>query len=154
MDVIEVKKFIEKIKIYYPYFSIDSEEAMNEWNKKLKPYDVADVERKFEEHLAGERANEIPKLHFITKYLRTIEEKERASNDYLIRCNLCGREMYLEDYDKSHYDRCLMIKTLIPILTAKGEQVDYDTLDEYSTETLNRVLLKHLPIKKNLDELI
>lgn len=150
----EVKDLITKIKVYYPQFNLDSEEAMNEWLTRLSPYDNQDVLRKLEEHLSGEKADNPPKLHFITKYLKTTEEKERMGNDYIIRCNLCGREMYLSDYDKDHYEKCLTIKTLIPLLKAKGEDVDYDTLESYDKSTLNRVLLKYLPMKKDLKELL
>ena len=154
MTTSDVQNFIKKIKVYYPYFSVDSAEALDEWNKKLKPYDMDDVEGKLEEHLKGDRADEIPKLHFITKYLITTEEKEKNKNDYLIRCNLCGREMFLKEYDTTHYDRCLTIKTLIPILRDRGENVDYETLEEYDTNTLNKVLLKYLPIKKDMKDLL
>lgn len=154
MTTTDVQNFIKKIKVYYPYFSVDSAEALDEWNEKLKPYDADDVYRKLEEHLNGDRADEIPKLHFITKYLKTSEEKERAQNDYLVRCNLCGREMYLEEYDTTHYDRCLTIKTLIPILKERGEDVTYEILDEYDTATLDKVLMKYLPIKKDMKDLM
>ena len=150
MTKAEVNSFIKKIKAYYPYFSIDNEEMLDEWATRLKPYDKEDVYRKLEEHLNGERADDIPKLHFITRYLMTIEEKERYKEDYLIRCNLCGRVMYLTEYDNVHYEKCLMIKTLIPILRKRGEDVDYDILDEYDTATLNKVLLKYLPIRKDI----
>ena len=152
MTKAEVNSFIKKIKAYYPYFSIDNEDMLDEWATRLKPYDKEDVYRKLEEHLQGDRAEDIPKLHFITRYLKTIEEKEKAKDDYLIRCNLCGKEMYLSHYDKEHYERCLMIKTLLPILTKRGEEVSYEILDEYDTSTLNKVLLKYMPIRKDILE--
>lgn len=150
----EIKDFIKKISVYYPYFKIDSEEAMNEWESKLKDYDNEDVLRKLEEHLAGERADEPPKLHFITKYLKTKEEKEKMGNDYIIRCNLCGREMYLSEYDRSHYDKCLSIYTLIPILASKGEQVTYEMLEIYDKVTIDKLIYKYLPIKKEIKKII
>lgn len=149
----EVKDLINKIKIYYPLFNLDTEEAMNEWLTRLSPFDNKDVLRKLEEHLSGERADNPPKLHFITKYLKTIEEKERMGNDYIIYCNLCGREMYLSDYNNEHYEKCLTIKTLLPILQERGEDVDYETLESYDQKTLDRVLLKYVPMKKDLKSL-
>ena len=154
MTKAEVQNFIKKIKVYYPYFSLDGKDVVDEWAERLKPYENEDVLRKLEEHLKGEKAEEPPKLHFITKYLKTKEEKERMGKDYLIRCNLCNKEMYLSDYDKFHYDKCLMIYTLIPILRKNGEEVDYDILDAYDLRTLEKVLYKYLPLKKDLKEIL
>lgn len=71
------------------------------------------------------------------------------ANEYKVRCNLCNREMYINTYN-SHYDKCLMITTLVPILKNKGEDVDYNSLDKYDSSTLEKVLYKYLPIKKDL----
>ena len=45
-----------------------------------------------------------------------------------------------------------MIKTLIPILKEKGEDVNYDILNSYDSITLEKVLYKYLPAKKDLKE--
>ena len=71
------------------------------------------------------------------------------ANEYKVRCNLCNREMHINTYN-SHYDKCLMITTLVPILKNKGENVDYNSLDKYDSSTLEKVLYKYLPIKKDL----
>lgn len=154
MTTAEVKKFIKRIKAYYPYFSLDSEEAMDEWFTQLRPYDSDDVNKKLDEHLRGEKALEPPKLHFITRYIMTKEEKEKAQDDYIILCNICGKEMSLTEYDTTHYDRCLMIKTLVMILNQRGEDLTYEDLDVYDTNTLDRLILKYLPIKKEMDKII
>lgn len=149
----ETISFIKKIKAYYPIFKLE-EEGIDEWAEKLKPYDTEDVIRKFEEHLSGEQSNEPPKLHFITRYLKTKEEKEKHKGEYIIRCNLCGREMYYSEYDK-HYEKCLLIKALIPLLKKRGENVDYETLNDYDFKTLDKVWDKYNPPKKqNLKEVI
>jgi len=62
----------------------------------------------------------------------------------LIRCNLCQREMLIAEYDR-HYDKCLAITTLIPILRDKGQKINYKDLDEYSFESLDKLLEKYLP---------
>ena len=67
----------------------------------------------------------------------------------IVRCNLCNKEMNLINYDK-HYDRCLMISTLIPILRERGENVDYEILSGYDSNVLERIILKYLPFKKEL----
>lgn len=75
------------------------------------------------------------------------EVKVFDPDNYKVRCNLCNREMYMNTYD-SHYDKCLMIMTLIPILKNKGEDVDYNSLSKYDNKTLEKVLYKYLPIDK------
>lgn len=153
MTKAETLKFLNKIKVYYSTFSLE-DYVKEEWIKKLKDYDLKDVEDKFDEHLKGDRAEEPPKLHFITRYLKTTEEKEKIGKDYIIYCNLCGKEMYLSTYDNEHYDKCLMIKTLIPILKKQGNEVTYDDLDEYDSQTLEKLIYKYLPIKKDMSDLM
>lgn len=149
----EVAKFMKKIKAYYPSFEIEQDYITEEWYNKLKDYSYDDVLKKFDEHLDGELSASQPKLHFLTKYLKTEEEKMKAQNDYLIRCNLCGKEMYLSTYDNEHYSKCLLIHTLIPVLTERGEKVNYDILDEYDYNTLDKIYMKYVPLKKNLDDI-
>lgn len=149
----ETKEVVKKIKVYYPYFKLEKE-GLDEWHRRLKPYDYQDVLDKVEEHLKGDKAEEPPKLHFITKFLKTPEEKKRYTGDFIINCNLCGKEMTLSEYDNEHYGKCLLIKSLLPILKAKGEDVSYEILDEYDYETLDKVWDKYQPTKQNINELI
>lgn len=149
----EVTDFIKKIKAYYPYFSIEDKESMDEWALKLKPYDKEDILQKFEEHLSGEKSNEPPKLHFLTKYLRTTEEKARVVVDPLVRCNLCGREMNLSIYDR-HYDKCLCITTLMRFLKKDGQEVTYEELEGHSYEKLDNALRKYLPQDKAMGTVV
>lgn len=153
MTKAETLKFLNKIKAYYYNFSIE-DNVKEEWIEKLKSYDLQDLEMKFEEHLNGQYALEPPRLHFLTRYLKTKEEKERATSDYLIRCNLCGNEMYLSEYENKHYSKCLLIKALVSILKSKGEEVTYETLEEYDMNTLERVYNKHTKPNKDLSKLL
>lgn len=66
-----------------------------------------------------------------------------------VRCNLCNKEMTLENYDK-HYDRCLMVTTLVKILKEKGEEVDYETLSQYDSTKLEKIIFKYIPFRKDL----
>lgn len=75
------------------------------------------------------------------------EEKEiRVFNPDkdLIRCNLCQREMLDKDYVR-HYDKCLAITTLLPILRDEGQMINYKELDEYEMISLDKLLDKYLP---------
>lgn len=153
MTKAETIKFMKKIKSYYPNFSIE-DYVIEEWVERLKDYELKDLLEKFEQHLNGEYALEPPKLHFLIKYLKTKEEKEKTSHDYLIRCILCGEEMYLSEFDNTHYKKCLLIKTLIKVLKKRGQNVTYEELDEYDYETLDKIYEKYVPLKKNLKEIL
>lgn len=153
MTKVEVLKLLNKIKVYYPSFSLE-DYVKEEWINKLKPYDNEDVLEKLDEHLQGDKSKELPKLHFITKFLKTPEEKKRYTGNFIINCNLCGKEMTLSEYDNEHYGKCLLIKSLLPILKARGEDVSYETLNEYDYETLDKVWDKYQPTKQNINELI
>ena len=117
-------------------------------------YSKEDVLKKFDEHLNGEYALEPPKLHFITKYLNTEEAKQRYGEDYIVRCDLCGKQVYLTEYNTEHRDKCLLIKALIPVLTKRGEDVTYEALNSYDFNTLNRIYDKYVPVTKNINELL
>ena len=154
MTKAETLKFLNKIKAYYYNFSLE-DYVKDEWIEKLKPYSKEDIEEKFEEHLHGEYALNPPQLHFLTKYLKTEDEKQKAGEDFIIKCNLCGDTMFLQDYERKHYKKCLLIKTLIPILQKRGEEVNYEILDVYDYETLDRIYMKYEPdIKKDLKEIV
>lgn len=65
-------------------------------------------------------------------------------------CNLCQKEMNIYEYEK-HYDKCLAIKTLLPILREEGQKINYKDLDEYDMSSLDKLLEKYLPpIPKNV----
>lgn len=102
MTKTEVIHFLEKIKAYYQHFVIE-DYVVNEWADKLKKYDINDVYRKFDEHLQGEYKNDVPKLHFITRYLKTPQEKTN-SKVYKVKCDLCGKSMNYEQL-KLHISR-------------------------------------------------
>ena len=59
-------------------------------------------------------------------------------------CNLCGRLMDIYEYDR-HYDKCLAITTLLPILRDEGTKINYKDLDEYEMSSLDKLLEKHIP---------
>lgn len=153
MTKTEILRFMKKIKAYYQEFSLE-DYVIEEWEEGLKPYEKEDVENKFQEHINGSLALEPPKLHFITKFLKTKEEKEKYSEDFLIRCDLCKEEMYYSDYIGGHRDKCLVIMALIPILKKHGDDVDYKKLDVYEYETLDRLFKKYQPTVKNNKEIL
>lgn len=94
----ETVHFLEKIKTYYQNFLIE-DYVVNEWHDRLKNFNIEDVYRKLDEHLQGNYKDEIPKLHFITKYLNRDKDKIEPSN-VLVRCKDCGQAIGLKYYDE------------------------------------------------------
>lgn len=143
MTKAEVINFMKKIKAYYDYFPIE-DYKIGEWYDKLKKYDLEDVYRKFDQHLEGELKDSPPKLHYITKFLKTPEEKARAKiNDYTIQCNLCGQWMPLSVYDNKHFDRCSSINYLLRIMRSKGIEVEYKDLELLDDVKFDKVYKKY-----------
>lgn len=143
MQKLEVINFMKKIKAYYQTFSME-DFVIKEWQDRLKPYDIEDVYVKLDQHLKGDQKDQIPKLHYITKFLKTPEEKKRAKcNDYLIRCNLCGQEMRLSEYDNKHFDKCNSINYLLRIMKNKGIKVEYEDLEQLDDIKFQKVYEKY-----------
>ena len=72
----ETKNLFRRIKSHYQEFSID-EFKLDEWYKELKQYSYEDVTSRFELHLSSEEYGQLsPKLWFLKKGLRTIDEKK------------------------------------------------------------------------------
>lgn len=130
MTRIEVFHFLEKIKAYYQNFSIE-EYVINEWYDRLKKYDLNDVYKKLEQHLNGEYKNEIPKLHYITKYLKTPKEKSE-SNDYCFRCNQCNAILRMSNYDQ-HMSR----HNSVDYMLKKSKQ--FNILIKFNEQQLNEI---------------
>lgn len=136
----EVINFMKKIKANYSDFPME-DYVINEWYDRLKPYDVDDVYLKLDQHLKGERCQKIPKIHYITKYLKNPSEKGKSVDNYLIDCNLCHRTMTLKQYD-DHYGKCLSIRYLMK----KIGNVSYEELEDLydkDKETYDKVYLKY-----------
>ena len=142
MTKAEVERFMKRIKSYYDSFTWD-DFKISEWYSRLKPYDSIDVNNKLEDHLHGEYRAQAPKLHYITMYLKTPEEKARNSQEYVVDCNLCGRTMTLSEYN-AHYEICLSVKALQKwIKEKKGTEVTYEELANLDRITFEKVYKKY-----------
>lgn len=152
MERQEVKAFIEKVMSYYPTLNFEDREYMrDEWEKELSPYHIEDVERKFKEHLNGEYSNVPPKLHYLTRYLRTDEEQEEflARHKYC-RCTICGKIVEYMKFDE-HHDRCLdvwylhdMCKKHFGKELSKNQlfNIPKEKFDEYYWQSCEKIYLK------------
>lgn len=98
----EVITFLERIKANYQSF-LQTPYVLEEWYDRLKDYDKEDVYKKFEEHLNGELSSQIPKAHFITRYLTKSSDKGKENN-YRVICGNCKKVLLLSEYQK-HMER-------------------------------------------------
>lgn len=110
MERKEVQSLMRRIKTNYNEFVID-DYSVSEWYKELKDYDLKDVMEKLEQHFRSETyGSQAPKVYFLTKYLTKTQDKNKK-NEYLVRCEICGAVISLNDYDK-HRRRCQQLEYL------------------------------------------
>ena len=136
MELKDVKLILKRIQSYYPSFMIDDFKT-KEWYNELKKFDLDDVNRKLEEHMRSTDYGAYePKLFYLTKYLKTREEKE-SNIDYYASCTICGKYFKLSEYDK-HFDRCSAINFINKqSMSMKGEEIDKDKYFNMSDQDFN-----------------
>lgn len=138
----EAVNFLEKIKVYYPSFTIN-DMVRHEWIEKLEPYDYEDCCIKLDEYLDGEYNKEPPKPNWIIKYLKTTEEKARRV-EYVVQCQLCEKAIQLEEYEK-HYKKCSSVKTIIRDLkNYYNQDIDYNNLMAMNDELFEKAYKRYL----------
>ena len=131
----ETKQFMKRIKQHYQEFMVD-DFRVNEWYKALKNYDLDDVNDKLDEHLKNETyGNQIPKVYFIIKYLKTTEEKNNEKNKKAkLECPLCREWILMNDFDK-HYEKCSSVNYFIKQYKKYyGKELDRNKLMAVSSE--------------------
>ena len=97
MELKDVKLILKRIQSYYPSFIIDDFKT-KEWYNELKKFDYDDVNKKLEEHMrSADYGTYEPKLFYLTKYLKTKEEK-RAFLDGLSLTELEDFERYYKNH--------------------------------------------------------
>ena len=147
MERKDVSVIMKRIKSHYQEFIVD-DFKLEEWYRELKDYSLDDVMEKLEQHFRSEQyGNQIPKVYFLTKYLTKEKEKDKKKEIY-IKCQLCGRSINLDDYDK-HYDRCSSIDYLNnqsikyfnkPIDKEKYYLIEEDVFNEKYDKVLKYIL--------------
>lgn len=147
----EVNKLLNKIKGYYnSQFFID-DYVIEAWTESMENYDLEDAEEHLKDYLK-EYPDIAPKPHTFIRGLYTHEEKETMKNaKYTIACNLCGRWMSIEEYDK-HYDKCLDIQYLISVAKSKGHNLTREELENKRQDVIDGLLAKYPPTKLELEE--
>ena len=106
----ESSRIVDRVKIYRQNFVIGNS-IYAEWFRILEPYDYEDVNKKLEEYLRNaDNYNRIPDPYYLTKFLNTIEQKEKKEV-IIVSCTLCGKKINILEYE-IHYSRCLSAKYL------------------------------------------
>lgn len=139
----QASQITKKIKAYYYYFELDKD-SQKIWIDKLLPYSFEDVDKKIEEHITGEERQNPPRVQDLIRFLLTEEQKAKSKDDYIVNCNLCGRQMTLKEYD-NHYDRCLSIEYLVNISKQKGQDITRKEIENCKEEVLNKLYEKYKP---------
>ena len=123
MEFTETKMLLKRISSNYPSFICD-DYKLREWHNELKKYDFDDVNKKLEEHMrSSEYGAYEPKLYFLTKYLKTVQDKTKKEN-FSICCEFCGEYVPMDKFDK-HYDRCSSIDYINrQSLLRDGKEID------------------------------
>lgn len=135
MTYTDTKEVLRRIKSNYQSF-VNDDYVLKEWYKELKNYDLEDVMEKLEQHMRSEEyGSTIPKLYFLTKYLKKTKDKGIIEK-FSIQCSICGEFVSEEQYDK-HFERCLDVeyivkkrKKLFEKDTDKAEIKRYKSLSE------------------------
>ena len=134
----EVKDFLLKIKSHYQNFSVE-DYIVEEWCEALKNYEAIDVYKKLDKHLQGEYANNLPQIHFITKFLKTKKEKQKPLKATIL-CGYCGKSFDVNDeegWDKCE-EKCRRIK-YIKDKTAKYGLKLQSNLEDMEIEEIDKV---------------
>ena len=143
MELKDVKTILKRVEINYPNFLNDTY-TQAEWYKELKDYALEDVMEKLEQHFRSEQyGNSIPKVYFLTKYLKKESEKNIVKQ-YNVRCQYCNEVVSLEEYDK-HCAKCRSINYIQKqALKYAGREIDREELlmldDESFEQYYNKVL--------------
>lgn len=108
MDKRQVMDVLEKIQAYRQSFLITNK-LIDEWYRVLEPYDYYDVNKKLDDYFRdGENFGKYPDVYYITRYLKTVEEKQIVNEPHAL-CQICKQPVKYENYQK-HYDRCSSIE--------------------------------------------
>lgn len=153
MNIDDIVELADIIKIHYQNFSI-YKELYEEWLRVLKDYSKDKVFEKLDEYLENDsNRKRIPSPFDLKSGLITIDQEEIKTTDYLIRCNLCGKEMLLSQYENKHFDRCSSTRYLINILKNQGTEVSYEELANLDERTFQRVYSKYSgELKKEVEK--
>ena len=157
MNKIETKNLLNKIKGYYNSQFFVDEYILDAWHDTLKDYEKEDCIEHIKDYIK-EFPDTPPKPQTFKKGLLTSEEKRKLrERDYSVSCNLCGKWLSLEEYER-HYDKCLDIQYLMGIAKQQGKILPREDLESAKPEVIKKLMEKYEPkgdikdLTKNLKE--
>ncbi len=107
----EGKKIVDKVQVFRQSFLI-TQTVYQEWFRVLEPYDYYDVEKKLDDYFRdSDNFGKYPDVYYLTKYLKTEEEKKILSVPH-VSCQICKKSVKYEDYQR-HYDRCSSVDYVV-----------------------------------------
>ena len=136
---------MERIKSYYQEFVVDKFK-IEEWHNFLSKYSFEDVNRKLDEHLNSETyGNYIPKINFLTKFLKTEEEKENEQ-EVFVMCPFCKKSLSLNDYSKhvARHNSVNYVKSREHFLRKKHDDQKLLNANEFDFEVFYNCFLEEL----------
>ena len=149
MEIQETIKTMERIKQHYQDFIID-DYKIDEWHSELCKYDFKEVNEKIDQHMRSEQYGQyIPKIYFLTRNLKTLEQKAEKK-EYTVICPHCRAYMDYEKYDK-HIERCNSVEfiqqqcdrfELKPIDKEQFRKMPQVQFDEYYNKVLDLIYRK------------
>lgn len=145
MTIQETKSLLSKIQTHYQYLKID-QAFINEWHKYTQNYDYTDVIKKVEEHLVGDYSDKAPNVAYLVKYLKPITEKDKT---IFVRCELCGMELKLEDFDKHHSRETSVIYIDRKRKKYFGKGIDYEKFMNMSQNEFDKLYIQFLETIKD-----
>ena len=149
MEIQETIKTMERIKQHYQDFIID-DYKIDEWHSELCKYDFKEVNQKIDQHMRSEQYGQyIPKIYFLTRDLKTLEQKAEKK-EYTVICPHCRAYMDYEKYDR-HIERCNSVEfmqqqcdrfNLKPIDKEHFRKMPQVQFDEYYNKVLDLIYRK------------
>lgn len=157
MNKMETNTLLNKIKGYYNSQFFVDDYILDAWHDTLKDYEKEDCIEHIKDYIK-EFPDTPPKPQTFKKGLLTSEEKRKLKErDYSVSCNLCGKWLSLEEYER-HYDKCLDIQYLMGIAKQQGKILPREDLESAKPEVIKKLMEKYEPkgdikdLTKNLKE--
>ena len=116
MEILEVKKIMDKVKANYQNFKDDEEYIVAEWTQRLKQYDYNEVNKELNNYIL--RGNkDIPRIGQLVRDLHTIKQQDDIQNiKGKFYCRWCGTEWEKLEYEQLCEERCLRLNFIAKMI--------------------------------------
>lgn len=142
MSAEEVYELLERVRVYYQNMS-RADTVYEIWYNVLKNYSYQEVCEGLEKYVSfKENRKRIPTPYDLIDDISSIKQKAEATNDFVIDCNLCHKNMTLSEYNR-HYSKCSSISYLLLIFKKANKNVTRTELESLSDEDFEKVYEKY-----------